>query len=193
MLKHARIAVKLGLITLLIMGIIYPLFITALSQVLFPARANGGLIKVSSQVIGSELIGQRFSSPRYFHPRPSASRDGYDPTASGGSNLGPTSRQLIERVSSDVIQLTKDNPSLKGRIPSDMVTTSASGLDPHISPANAYLQAPRIARARGMSLQEVKKLIKENTAKRDLGFLGEPRVNVLMLNMALDERTQGNE
>jgi K+-transporting ATPase ATPase C chain len=168
-------------------GLIYPGVITAICQLLFPRQANGSLVVLEGQVIGSALLGQNFGRAEYFHPRPSAAgNDGYDPTASGGSNLGPTNKKLYDRVKAGAEQFRKDNRDYSGPIPADALTTSGSGLDPDISPANAAAQASRIARARGVSLSAVQSLISAATAGRDLGFLGEPRVNVLQLNLALD-------
>ncbi len=170
-------------------GFIYPAVITGLCQVFFPHQANGSLIIVRGRVRGSSLIGQNFAGPEYFHPRPSAADSpGYDPMASGGSNLGPTSRALYERVKADVAQFRQENPTHRGPIPADAVTASASGLDPDISPGSALAQAARIARARGVSLRRIRRLVQEHTQHRQLGFLGEPRVNVLEINRALDRR-----
>lgn len=195
MVKGTLIAIRLAVVTLVITGILYPLAMTGLAHVVFPNRANGSLIKDGDQVIGSKYIAQQFTRPEYFHPRPSAAGDGYDATASGASNLGPTSASLIDRVRSAVAEALAENPGLDaGTVPVDMVTASGSGLDPDISPANAYAQVPRVAAARRMSEEEVTRLVRENTSERDLGFLGERRVNVLELNLALDradsERSQ---
>lgn len=187
MWRHINIAIRLAFVTLIITGIIYPLLITGIAQIAFPRQANGSLVKQGGRVIGSKLIGQQFTRPEYFHPRPSAAGNGYDATASGGSNLGPTSKELISRVQMDIDHIRKDNTSLgNGQIPVDMVTTSASGLDPDITPANAYVQLLRVAKVRGISKDEVKKLVDANTTKRQFGILGEPRINVLKLNMALN-------
>jgi K+-transporting ATPase ATPase C chain len=168
-------------------GIVYPLAMTAICQVLFPHQANGSLITAGSVVIGSELIGQNFTKPGYFQPRPSAAgNDGYDATSSGGSNYGPTNQKLIDRVKSSVEKFHKDNPAYKGPIPADLLTTSASGLDPHISPESARAQAGRVAQQRGVPEDRVTELIARFTEAPDLGFLGESRVNVLRLNLALD-------
>lgn len=189
MWKHTQIAIKLVLITTLLLGLAYPLLITGLAQLLFPRQANGSLVKHDGRVVGSELIGQQFTRPEHFHPRPSAAGKGYDTTASGGSNLGPTSRALANRVSADAARLAEENPGLRpGHIPADMVTTSASGLDPDISPANAEAQVARVAKARGMSQYEVRRIIRSNLTDRQFGLLGEPRVNVLRLNLAIDEK-----
>jgi potassium-transporting ATPase KdpC subunit len=166
-------------------GLAYPLVITGASQVVFPNRADGFLVKRDGKVVGSRLIGQVFAGPRYFHPRPSAAGDGYDAMSSSASNLGPTNEALLSEVRKRVDAYDKEN-ARNGNVPGDAVTASGSGLDPHISPANARLQAPRIATARGLSLDAVLDLVKEHTDSRSLGFLGEPGVNVLELNLALD-------
>lgn len=186
MKKNLLIAIWMTLATTVLLGIIYPLVVTGLAQVLFPRQANGELIKSGrGQVIGSQLIGQPFTSPQYFYSRPSAAGPaGYDPTASGGSNLGPANQALISRVDASVKQLQPDNPN--AQIPVDLVTASGSGLDPDISPAAAEFQVPRVARVRGISEDEVRALVNKHTKGRDLGFLGEPRVNVLELNLDLD-------
>jgi len=188
MWKSTLTAIRLAAVTLLITGILYPLAMTGLAQVVFHDKANGSLIEQDGQVIGSKYIGQQFAGSEYFHPRPSAAGDGYDAMASGASNLGPTSAMLIDRVRSAVAEAMAENPGLEvGKVPVDMVTASGSGLDPDISPANAYAQVPRVAAARHMSEEEVTHLVRENTSERDLGFLGERRVNVLELNLALDK------
>lgn len=186
MKKNLLTAIWMTLATTVLLGIIYPLVVTGLAQVLFPRQANGELIKSGTgQVIGSQLIGQPFTSPQYFYSRPSAAGPaGYDPTATGGSNLGPTNQALIARVDASVKQLQPDNPDMP--VPADLVTSSGSGLDPDISPAAAEFQVPRVARVRGMSQDEVRALVKKHTKGRQLGFLGEPRVNVLELNLDLD-------
>ena len=187
MWRSTLTAIRLAAITLLIMGVVYPLAMTGLAQVVFPNKANGSLIKDGDQVSGSTYIAQQFTRPEYFHPRPSAAGDGYDAMASGASNLGPTSAKLIDRVRSAVAEAVAENPGLEaGKVPVDMVTASGSGLDPDISPANAYAQVPRVAAARQMREEEVMRLVEENTHERALGFLGERRVNVLELNLALD-------
>jgi potassium-transporting ATPase KdpC subunit len=184
--RNVIVALLMTLWTTILLGVAYPLAVTGIAQALFPARANGQLVRRGGVVVGSRLIAQPFTSPRYFHPRPSAAGPaGYDASASGGSNLGPTNRRLIERVAAGVASARRDDPG--GKVPIDMVTTSASGLDPDISPAAARFQAPRVARARGLPLDAVLRLVGEFTTPPDLGFLGEARVNVLMLNLALDD------
>ena len=171
-----------------LLGVGYPLLMTGISQVLFPKQANGSLIKAGDKVIGSELIGQSFSKPEYFHPRPSAAGMGYDASSSGGSNYGPTNQKLIDRVKASLEQFHKDNPDYQGPIPADLVTASASGLDPHISPDSAKAQVARIAKARVASPDQINQLVGQFTEGPDLGLLGEPRVNVLLLNLALDQQ-----
>ena len=178
---------RLKLFMTILLGVGYPLAITGISQVLFPHQANGSLITSGGKVVGSELIGQNFSKPEYFQPRPSAAgNDGYDPTASSGSNYGPTSQKLVDRVKASIDKVRKDNPDYAGPIPADMVTASASGLDPDISPDSAAVQTARVAKARGVSADQVTRVVTQMTEGPDLGLLGEPRVNVLKLNLALD-------
>jgi K+-transporting ATPase ATPase C chain len=171
-----------------VLGIAYPLLTTGICEVVFPRQANGSLIARNGKVIGSEIIAQAFSRPEYFHPRPSAAGNGYDPTSSGGTNFAPTNKKLIERMQASVEKFRKENPDYHGPIPADLLTTSESGLDPDLSPASARAQAPRIAKARGITAEQADALVAEFTRGPDLGFLGEPRVNVLRLNLALDER-----
>jgi len=193
MWRHTLVAIRLVLMTAVLLGLVYPLAVTGLAHVIFPRQAKGSLILAEGRVVGSELIGQQFTKPEYFHPRPSAAGSGYDPTASGGSNLGPTSRALVKRISAAILQLTTEDPGLKpGRIPADMVTTSASGLDPDISPANAYAQVARVAKARHMSEDSIRRLVASSVTDRQFGLLGEPRVNVLHLNLALDAADGAN-
>jgi K+-transporting ATPase ATPase C chain len=176
------------LVLTVLTGLLYPGVVTGLCQVFFPARANGSLVVANGHAIGSELIGQNFKKPEYFQPRPSAAgNDGYDPTASGASNLGPTNQKLADRVKDSVASFRKNNPDYTGPIPADLVTASGSGLDPDISPASAEAQAARIAKARGVPVEQVRNLIAGHTQGRDLGFMGDPRVNVLEINLALDQ------
>jgi potassium-transporting ATPase KdpC subunit len=186
-MKNFVTAVLMTVVTAVLLGLIYPLAVTGLAQVLFPDKANGQLIVKDGQVVGSRLIGQPFASPGYFRSRPSAAgAAGYDAGASSGSNLGPTNKKLIDRVKADVEKLQAENPGKP--VPVDLVTTSASGLDPHISPAAAEFQVLRVVRERGMSEDEVRRLVAAHTEGRQFGFLGEPRVNVLELNLDLDGR-----
>ena len=186
MKQNLRIALLMTLVTTILFGLLYPLAVTGLGQLLFPSKANGGLLVKNGQIIGSRLIGQPFSSDGYFHGRPSAAGNGYDPVFAGGgaSNLGPTNRQLLDRVKGDVEKLRSENPG--SPIPVDLVTTSGSGLDPDISPAAAEFQIVRVARARHVSEAELRSLVAKHTVGRQLGVLGEPRVNVLELNLDLD-------
>ena len=189
MLQQLGPALRMILFLTLLTGLIYPGVVTGLCQVLFTNQANGSLATQNGQVIGSKLLGQNFSKPEYFHPRPSAAgNDGYDPTASQGSNLGPTSQKLVDRMKASADQFRKENPTYTGAIPADAITASGSGLDPDISIANAQAQAARIAKARSAGLDQVQSVIAGLTQNRDLGFLGEPRVNVLALNQSLDQR-----
>ena len=188
-MKQLMIAIKATLLLTVLTGLLYPLAITGISQVMFPHQANGSLVTVNGKVVGSELIGQNFAKPEYFQPRPSAAgNDGYDPTASSGSNYGPTNQKLVDRVKASIDKFRKDNPDYTGPLPADLVTASASGLDPHLSPDSASAQAARVAKARGVSTDQVSQLIAQQTEGPDLGVLGEPRVNVLKLNLALDEK-----
>jgi K+-transporting ATPase ATPase C chain len=180
---------RIKLFMTVLLGVVYPLAMTGIAQVLFPHQANGSLIVSGDKVVGSELIGQNFTKPEYFQPRPSAAgNDGYDPTASGGSNYGPTNQKLVDRVKASIDKFRKENPDYTGPLPADLVTASASGLDPHLSPDSARAEAARVAKARGVSLEQMNQLIAQFTEAPDLGFLGEPRVNVLKLNRELDDR-----
>ena len=188
---HRQIApaFRLMLVVTVLTGLIYPGLVTAICQALFPWQANGSMLKAGGKEVGSVRIGQNFSKPEYFHPRPSAAgNDGYDATASTGSNYGPTSQKLIDRVKASLEQFRKENPDYTGPIPADLLTASGSGLDPDISPASAEAQAPRVAKARGLSLEQVNALITQNTKGPELGFLGASRVNVLELNLKLDQK-----
>lgn len=184
MKNNFRISVWFTLVTTILFGVIYPLAVTGISQVLFPGRADGQLVEKNGEVVGSRIIGQAFTGPGYFHSRPSAAGTGYDATSSGGSDLGPTNRTLVARVNSDVQHLRAQNPSVL--VPIDLVTASGSGLDPDISPAAAEFQIPRVARERHISEAELRVVVARHTEGRQLDFLGEPRVNVLELNLELD-------
>lgn len=190
MFNAALIAARVTLFTLLLTGVAYPLLVTGLAQLFFSHQAGGGLVRGDQgRIVGSELIGQRFSHPAYFQPRPSAAGElGYDPLASGGSNFGPTSRKLRDRAIREVERLHKENPGTPLAIPAELVTASASGLDPHLSLAGALWQAPRVAKARSIAPERIEAVVRSNLQGRDLGFLGEPRVNVLLLNLALDRQ-----
>ena len=191
LVQHTRTAVLMVVVLTVLLGIVYPLIMTGLSQVLFPSQANGSLIRDSAgNVVGSTLLGQNFSSPEYFHPRPSAAgTDGYDATSSAGSNLGPTNQKLIDAATDRATAYRAENGlAADALVPVDAVTASASGLDPDISPANALIQASRVARARNLSEDQVRSLVNQSTEGRTLGVLGEPRVNVLKLDLALDGR-----
>ena len=185
-MKDLITSVLMLLVFTVSLGILYPLAVWGVGQAIFPAKANGSLILKDGKTVGSELIGQTFTSPGYFHSRPSAAGNGYDAGASSGSNLGPTSKKLIDRIGTDSEAMRLENQSAK--IPADMITTSASGLDPHISPAAAEFQLARVAKERGVSETQIRNAIKKYTSGRDLGFLGEARVNVLLLNLALDRK-----
>jgi len=188
MLKHQlRPAIVVTFVLMLITGLVYPGLVTAVAQLVFPHQANGSLVERNGQAIGSTLIGQQFARAEYFHARPSAAGAGYDDTLSGGTNKGPTDRKLADTlIAGAVDSAVKLDGAVKGRIPSDLVTSSGSGLDPHISPAAAELQVARVARARGLDPAVVRALVARHTEGRQLGFFGEPRVNVLLLNLALD-------
>ena len=190
MKKNLLIAVLMTIATTILLGIIYPLVVTLLAQVLFHDKANGQLVSRNSEVIGSRIIGQPFVSDKYFHSRHSAAGNGYDAANSSGSNLGPTNQKLIDRIKSDTAAAQAENPNTP--VPMDLVTTSGSGLDPDITPAAALFQVPRIARVRGLSEDQVRALVQSRIQKRQFGILGEPRVNVLQLNLALDGKKSGS-
>jgi K+-transporting ATPase ATPase C chain len=186
MKKNLLISISMTIATTILFGVIYPLIVTGLAQLIFPHKANGQLIEKDGAVVGSSIIGQGFSSPGYFHSRPSAAGNGWDAANSGGSNLGPTNQKLLDRVKGDVATAQADNPGTP--VPIDLVTTSASGFDPHITPASADFQLARVAKARGATADQLRALVAKHTEGRQLGFLGEPRVNVLELNLDLDQR-----
>lgn len=185
MKKNLITALLMTIVTTILLGLIYPLLITGLAQALFKDKADGQLVYRNGTAVGSRIIAQPFTADKYFHPRPSAAGNGYDATNSGGTNLAPTNQKLIDRVQADAKTLHAENPAQP--IPVDLITTSASGLDPEISPAAAEFQVPRVAKARGLSESAVRDLVHKQTRPRDLGLLGEPRVNVLELNLGLDE------
>jgi len=187
--RNCVVAVLMTVVTTVLLGVLYPLAITGIAQVVFPDQANGQLIERDGKVVGSRIIGQGFSKPGYFRPRPSATSTPYDAANSAGSQFGPTNKKLIEAVEANVKAARQENPSAP--IPIDLVTTSASGFDPHISPAAADFQVPRVARERHMSHEQVRRLVEQYTEGRQLGFLGESRVNVLLLNLALDREDGG--
>jgi len=186
MSTHLLPAFRLTLVLTVLTGVIYPAVVTGVAQVVFPTQANGSLETIGGRVVGSRLIGQNFSRPEYFHPRPSSAGAGYDAAASSGSNLGPTSQKLVDRVKASIAQYRQENPAHTGPIPADAITASGSGLDPHISPANAGIQAARVAAARGVDVGRVRGLVAAATEEPWLGLFGEPRVNVLALNLSLD-------
>jgi len=184
--RTLAVALRMTIVTTIVLGLGYPMLVTGLAQALLPDQANGQLIERRAEIVGSRLIGQPFSSPGYFWSRPSAAGHGYDAAASGGSNLGPTNRVLVQQVQARRARLQAENPGTW--LPVELVTASASGLDPHLSPAGAAFQVARVARERGLPQATVAQLVAEHTEGRQLGFLGEPRVNILLLNLALDQR-----
>jgi K+-transporting ATPase ATPase C chain len=187
-MNQIRPAILMLVIMTVITGFAYPLAMTGIAQVVFPSRANGSLVEQGGKIVGSELIGQSFNTAAYFQPRPSsAGQNGYDPTASGGSNLGPTSNKLRDRVAADIERLRQENPDAPPDVPDDLLTSSASGLDPHLSPRAALWQIARVAAARHVAPERLRPIVDGATEERELGFLGEPRVNVLLLNIALDQ------
>ena len=191
MRRNLLIAILYTAVSTVLLGIGYPLLITGLARVFFPAKANGSLIYSRGVLVGSALIGQPFSGPRYFHSRPSSAGNGYDAAASGGSNLGPTNQKLVDRISAEVKPLSTEHPGEP--VPIDLITTSASGLDPDITPAAAEFQVSTVAHARGLSEADVRAIVQRHTSQRQLGFLGEPRVNVLELNCDLDHLSSGRK
>ena len=186
-MKQLMIAIKATLLLTVLTGLLYPLAVTGLAQILFPHQANGSLKVVNGKTVGSELIGQSFTKTEYFHGRPSAAGNGYDGLNSGGSNYGPTNQKLSDRVSDDVKKFRAENPTYTGPVPADLLTASGSGLDPHISPASADVQVARVAAARGVPADTVRQLVLAHTEGRQYGLFGEPRVNVLELNVAFDQ------
>jgi K+-transporting ATPase ATPase C chain len=186
MIKHIGTSIRVTIVSVVLLGIFYPLAMTGIAQALFPRQANGSLVTVNGRVVGSAIIGQLWTKPQYFHGRLSAAGKGYDPTQTGGTNYGPTSKKLIASTKATIAQLEKENPDASGPPPIDLVTSSASGIDPDITPDAAYWEAPRVAKARNMSVAAVDALVAQHVTGRTFGFLGEPRVNVLELNLALD-------
>jgi K+-transporting ATPase ATPase C chain len=186
MIRHLGTAIRVTIVSIVLFGLVYPLAMTGLAQAIFPKQANGSLVTVDGKVVGSAIIGQLWTKPQYFHGRPSAAGKGYDPTSTGGTNYGPTSKKLIDSTKATIAQLEKENPDAVGPPPIDLVTSSGSGIDPDISPEAAHWEAPRVAKARHLSVAAVNALVAQHARGRTFGFLGEPRVNVLELNLALD-------
>lgn len=187
MRRSLLIALRMALVTAAVLGIAYPLVVWGISAIAMPRQANGSLLSQGGGVVGSQLIGQQFTAEKYFHGRPSYAGAGYDAMASGASNLGPTNKQLVSEVESRVADAVRTDGATRGQVPVDLVTSSGSGLDPDISPASAYLQVSRVATARGLAEAQVRALVAAHITGRQFGFLGEPRVNVLELNLALDQ------
>jgi K+-transporting ATPase ATPase C chain len=185
-LRHMVPAVLITFITVVLFGIVYPVVMTLISELVLPSQAGGSMVYVGGRAVGSSIIGQMWKKPQYFHGRPSAAGNGYDPTSTGATNLGPTSKKLVDASKAAIVALQKENPDAVGDVPMDLVTTSASGLDPDISPEGAYYQAPRVAKARHMTVDAVRAIISSHIVSRTFGFLGEPHVNVMQLNLALD-------
>jgi K+-transporting ATPase ATPase C chain len=188
--NQLRPAVVLTFVLMVLTGLIYPGIVTGIAQLVFPRQANGSLVSINGRVIGSSLIGQQFNDAAYFHPRPSAAGAGYDAAASSGTNKGPTDKKLADTLIAQAVAEAESSGVKKGTVPADMATASASGLDPHISPANALLQVARVSAARGIDSARVRALVQQHTESRQFGFFGEPRVNVLELNIALDDEFQ---
>lgn len=179
-------SIRITIVSIVLLGLIYPLLLTGIAQALFPEQANGSLVSVNGKIVGSWIVGQQWSQARYFHGRPSAAGKGYDPTSTGGTNLGPSSTKLMTSTAATIARIKKENPGASGPPPIDLVTSSGSGIDPDISPEAAYWEAPRVAEARRMTLGAVNALVAAHVRGRQFGFLGEPRVNVLEVNLALD-------
>ena len=186
MITHLGTSLRVTIVSVILLGLIYPLVMTVLAQLIFPRQAAGSPVTVDGRMVGSAIVGQLWRKPQYFHGRPSAAGKGYDPTATGGTNFGPTSKKLIDSTRATIAELEKENPGASGSPPMDLITSSGSGIDPDITPEAAYWQAPRVARARQMNLAAVRALVARHVQGRTFGFLGEPRVNVLELNLALD-------
>ncbi|HKW44461.1 MAG TPA: potassium-transporting ATPase subunit KdpC [Candidatus Eremiobacteraceae bacterium] len=185
-IRHLTPALLFTLVTVVLFGIVYPVAMTLISELVLPSQANGSIVYVSGKPVGSAIIGQLWKKPQYFHGRPSAAGTGYDPTSTGATNLGPTSKKLVDTTRLAIEALQKDNPDAAGPVPMDLVTTSASGIDPDISPEGAYYQVPRVAKARHMTVEAVHAIVASRVVPRTLGFMGEPHVNVLQLNLILD-------
>ncbi len=186
MISHLGTSLRVTIVSVILLGLIYPLVMTVLAQVIFPRQAEGSPVTIDGRTLGSAIVGQLWRKPQYFHGRPSAAGKGYDPTATGGTNLGPTSKKLIDSTRATIAALEKENPDASGLPPMDLITSSGSGIDPDITPEAAYWQAPRVAKARQLSLAAVRALVGRHVRGRTFGFLGEPRVNVLEVNLALD-------
>jgi K+-transporting ATPase ATPase C chain len=185
-IRHIGPAVMYTIVSVILLGIVYPLAMTGLAELIFPTQASGSIVYRNGHAVGSDIIGQLWTKPEYFHGRPSAAGSGYDPTSTSGTNLGPTSKKLIDATAATIKALKKDNPDAAGLVPMDLVTSSGSGIDPDISPGAAYYQAPRVAKARQMNVNAVRAVVAAHILPRELGFLGEPRVNVMQLNLSLD-------